>query len=531
MTEHSLSRAVEEQEKGNFFAAKAILEALLLQSPNHTELSDRLAYINIQLGLYDEAKTLLIQAIERNPHVTPLLYIHLGQVYRQLKQWIDAESCYKQALLIFPNSPDIFYEYGLLHYQIGNYHAAELDFITALKLKPNYIEAMYNLALSLKKQDKKQDALACLLAILEYEPRHSRSRFLLGKWLLIEGQGDEAEKHFKQLLNLQPHDPVLISSIIKCYLDQSCFKQAKPYCQKFIGFYPRAFDMYYNLGVIAAHEGHFEEAISYYQSALTIYPEYFPALNNLAILYLKQQNTAAASHYLKEALKQQPDNISLKYTLSALSGNFDYEGAPQDYIRDLFDQYADHFDQHLCEALDYCVPLKLKLLIEKHFLIPEKQWVILDLGCGTGLCGQFVKAWAGRLIGIDLSPRMLNMAKQKKLYDELMISENLDYLRDKTDQFDLIIAGDVLVYQGNLQPLFFSSYRALKQDGLLAFSTEAYLGHGFLMQSTGRFSHSLGYIKELASSTGYRIVDEAIDMTRLQGNEPLAGYYFILQKG
>lgn len=44
---------------------------------------------------------------------------------------------------------------------------------------------------------------------------------------------------------------------------------------------------------------------------------------------------------------------------------------------------------------------------------------ILDLGCGTGLIGSWFKDYARKIVGVDVSPTMLDMATKKGCYHEL----------------------------------------------------------------------------------------------------------------
>jgi ubiquinone/menaquinone biosynthesis C-methylase UbiE len=43
----------------------------------------------------------------------------------------------------------------------------------------------------------------------------------------------------------------------------------------------------------------------------------------------------------------------------------------------------------------------------------NKSQEILDLGCGTGLCGAWFTDYSARLVGVDLSPKMIEVAKKK----------------------------------------------------------------------------------------------------------------------
>ncbi|MFX8227089.1 methyltransferase domain-containing protein, partial [Acinetobacter baumannii] len=69
---------------------------------------------------------------------------------------------------------------------------------------------------------------------------------------------------------------------------------------------------------------------------------------------------------------------------------------------------------------------------------------ILDLGCGTGLAGVTFMALAAHLAGVDLSPRMVEKARQRGLYDELGVGDVVEAMRRTPGGWDLLVAADVL---------------------------------------------------------------------------------------
>ena len=66
--------------------------------------------------------------------------------------------------------------------------------------------------------------------------------------------------------------------------------------------------------------------------------------------------------------------------LAAFSGETT-QGAPADYVRRLFDQYAPTFEEHLVRRLAYAVPEGLRALIDAQG--PRRFRNAVDLGCGT----------------------------------------------------------------------------------------------------------------------------------------------------
>ena len=53
---------------------------------------------------------------------------------------------------------------------------------------------------------------------------------------------------------------------------------------------------------------------------------------------------------------------------------------------------------------------------------------ILDLGCGTGLAGSWLKDYAKYMIGVDMSDQMAFLAKKKTIYQDVIVQPVFDYL-------------------------------------------------------------------------------------------------------
>lgn len=511
-----------------FDEAKALLLEKQKQYSENPEILHQLGFIYMQQNQIQEALDVLKKAIKLAPD-SAIIMNHLGTIYRVMEDFDEAENCYKKALELQPNYAEAHNNYGLLFYARQMYKQAEEQYTLALKAKPHFVNVLFNLALTLKAQNDIEGAIGSLLAIFEVQPEHLKAHFLMGTLLIQKKLFEDAEEHFQEVLKREPNDPTVLSGIVNAYLEADRPMEAKHYCIKLHEIMPRNVEALYNLGVIEARLNNKERAIEYYHSILQIEPKHFATLNNIAVLYLEKQNLKAAEVYFKQALELQPDNDSIKYTLNAILGGDYYKGAPKKYIENLFDQYADHFDEQLAGALDYQVPKKLKNLLERH-LISRKDLTILDLGCGTGLLGEILKPWSKLLVGVDLSSKMIEKAREKARYDELYVKDDVEYLLETREIFDLITAADVFVYSGDLKLIFEACQKKLQMGGILAFTTEIEEKHDFKMQATGRFAHSKKYIKALAEQIGFKILELKQDETRSQYNKMLQGYYVILKK-
>ena len=176
---------------------------------------------------------------------------------------------------------------------------------------------------------------------------------------------------------------------------------------------------------------------------------------------------------------------------------------PAAYVRALFDDYAERFDQHLVEALDYRGPAVLAEAIER--VAPGRRFArALDLGCGTGLVGRALRGRVERIDGVDLSPAMAERARATGAYAGVEVASLEDALAAMPQgSLDLVVAADVFVYLGDLRPAFARIARALAADGILAFTVQVLAGEaGFALGPDMRFSHVPGSVDAALRAAG-----------------------------
>src|SRR5690606_1299838 len=131
---------------------------------------------------------------------------------------------------------------------------------------------------------------------------------------------------------------------------------------------------------------------------------------------------------------------------------------------------------------------------------------------------------------VDLSERMLDVARTKNIYDKLVKADVMEFLAQHEANYDLILAGDTLVYMGDLTHLFAAVYRALRPSGCFIFNTESGNGENFQMSVTGRFTHSKTYLDQLIAAQQFHILSFHSITLRIQDDHPVPGYLYLLQK-
>lgn len=200
--------------------------------------------------------------------------------------------------------------------------------------------------------------------------------------------------------------------------------------------------------------------------------------------------------------------------------------------RDAFDQVAPRYDQMVLGELGYRAHQHLRVLVSRLAgrLVPPLS--ILDLGCGTGLAGECFKdlTRGGRLDGIDISPAMIEEARRRGVYDELIVADFETFLSLSGRSYDLILCADAIVYFGDLAATFAGVASRLDPDGAFLFTCEAKNGEDWELTEANRFRHSEAYLRAAAEGAGLSWLDAMDCIPRYERGAPVAGFAIALGK-
>ena len=255
----------------------------------------------------------------------------------------------------------------------------------------------------------------------------------------------------------------------------------------------------------AAGEGDFAAAAEVLEQALERAPGWAAAWFALGEARERLGDRDGAAEAYRAAVRCDPADAQGAAARLALIGRGDPPTSlPAAYVARLFDQYAPRFEAHLTAALGYRAPALFAEALSAA--APGRRFVsALDIGCGGGLMGEALRDRVGHLTGVDLSPAMIARARERGVYDALVADDAVAVLRRQPPAtFDLIVAADLLVYIGDLAPLFAAAATALTGDGLIAFSVETSEDDGFSLGASMRFAHSRAYVEATASAAGLR---------------------------
>jgi predicted TPR repeat methyltransferase len=275
------------------------------------------------------------------------------------------------------------------------------------------------------------------------------------------------------------------------------------------------------------HAREFEDAELLLRRAIAQDPKLALAYELLGKLLYRDARAEESAAVYRAWLQAMPADPIAAHLVAATGGAAAPGRASDGFVTGLFERAAPDFDTVLA-TLGYQAP---QLVFESAAAVLDPGAMaleVLDLGCGTGLCGDWFRPLARRLVGVDLSPGMLERARARGCYDELVCTELTAYVKRCEERFDLVIAADVFCYFGDLTAVFAAIASLLQPGGRFIFSVEemsvdAVAVNGFTLLEHGRYAHSVSYVEHVLGHAGLAPVAMRPGMLRFERGAPVQG--------
>jgi predicted TPR repeat methyltransferase len=358
--------------------------------------------------------------------------------------------------------------------------------------------------------------------------QQARAFFLEGVAAYEAGRLPEAERKFAAALALAPGRPSVLGNLGAVRLKLGRAEEALPLLQEALAQEPGDAETLGHCGAALAELGRTAEALAHFDRALAADAR-SPALWILrgnALKELGRPQEAAQS--FREALARGGDPELLRYYLAGLQAGEAPQRPPSHYVEALFDGYAGEFDTHLVQTLRYDAPR----VLAQRLASQGRRWRhALDLGCGTGLCGPFLREVADRVTGVDLSSKMLEKARALGAYDALVQGDVAAFLAQAEESFDLVVAADVFIYVGALDEVFRLVAQRMPAGGSFCFTVEESRGAELELRSSLRYAHSEAGIRRLAQRHGFVVTALEKRAVREDQRVPIPGVFVWMEKG
>ena len=541
-------------------AEQALLQEL--KQVNHPSYHHLLGICYGQTGRLSEAETQLNLALEITPN-QPHLLSSLGNVYRHQGKIPQAIMVFQSVLKLEPKQISARLNLGITYFQSNEPSKAIDCFMSLLQDAPGFADAHFNLALCYLKTQETTKAEDHLITCLKHEPKNIKANFQLGL-LHQQQQGHiQALGHFETVKQLQPNHADNLHHLGMIYLQLKRDQEGLEMLQKAKQLNPSlenidhnlasvylnkrdytqalrhwliayeqspSEELAYNIGVTYLYLGRYEESSDYFFLVLKDNPNHHPSLVNLGACYLQQGNITCARDYYQRALSIKHTPL-IAYVLAALSPHKrnTYKKPPRQYIQDLFDHYAYHYDNHLLEVLTYQVPDIIHKQVLQHINPKPKQLSLLDLGCGTGLIAAKLQQETHTRVGIDASQNMIELARSKNIYTALHQGMIPDCLEPLNQKFDCITAGDLCPYFGCLSELIACIASCLNPGGFCLLTCENHYDTDYCLTTHARYSHNPKYIQKLTLENLLDCIDHETVVLRQQQGKDVLGSIFCFQ--
>jgi len=430
-----------------------------------------------------------------NPKIAQTLAIAIK--HHQCGETVHAVALYKKVLRRVPTHPDALHYLGLAYHHLGDSKLAIKHIERAIAVSPNYFDALNNLGNIFKEIGLLDRALEVYNNLIALAPQHGDARVNIAIVL--------NEKH--------------------------CYKQAFEHLQKAIEINPEHPQAHYNLGKIYKQLEQLALALASFRQSMRLDPINHEAVKNTAQILYDLGRGDEALKILNQFACDYPNDPVAKHMLASFSGKNVPKRADNLYVKQTFDAFSASFDSSLAR-LQYKAPQLISNCLANTLNEKKSTVDILDIGCGTGLCGELVKPLATTLIGVDLSPKMLEKARQLKIYDELIEAELSDYMSTCQLRFDYVICADTFVYFGTLESALAAAFKILRTDGYLIFTTEQNTlnDQDYQLQLHGRYCHSKDYLYRSLIDAGYEVGSISEIVPRIEDGAPVDGFLVSAKK-
>jgi len=420
------------------------------------------------------------------------------QLHKQ-GELLEARTLYNDILRAVPEHPDALHYLGVVMHQLGDSEEGIEQIRRSLESAPDHPDALNNLGNIYREIGRFEDSESSYKRVLEIAPKHTDTLVNLGIILRGLKRPEEAMVMIEQALDIDPE-------------------------------HARA---HHNLGNVYRDLERFDEALTAYGRAEKLNPVNSSSARSIAKILYSQGRHDDAIEVLQALIESKPDDAMSQHQLAAYTGQGVPKRASDQYVSQMFDHFAPSFDESLAR-LNYKAPRLIGASVIERLGGSGQAFRVLDVGCGTGLCGPLVKPIAKSLVGVDLSANMLKRAEKRGVYDQLEEAELSAYMSEKKAAFDVVICVDTLIYFGDLGGALRAASHTLRSGGWLFFTVEQHKPeeheNNYWLQLHGRYSHSKNYVKHAVEDAGFGVADLGDIMLRMEGGKPVDGILTIAQK-
>lgn len=525
--EFTLAQAL--QDSGHPKEALEHYKAVLAKNDTYAETYHNMGIIFRFQGDLDEARRLFQKAIDMQPDFASA-YVNLALVERDAGRSDESAALLDRAVAADPDCAEAYAQRAVAYRLAGRFEQALEQYEKALSLSDNPIY-WNGIGITFERLDRLDDAFHAYCRSIELDPEFPDAYNNRANVYVKFGKHWQAEDDYKKAVKLDPRFASAYNNLGALLYDHERFEEALECYRKAFIINPKQAETCSNLAMAVKEAGDPAEAVGLYFNALALDPSLTKIHHYLAQalydLYLGAEDDAKETAVkLAQKWKQFfPENPIAAHVCDSFEGKTP-DRAADEYVRELFDAFADSFEATL-KNIDYRVPN----LLAEYMRDKPTGLRILDAGCGTGMNAEILKSHAETLTGIDLSEKMTVLSSGKGLYDVVRTADVVRFCDENPASFDMAVLADVVCYFGDLEKLLSAIFKALAPGGRVFFTTEKLDdGTDFILQPSGRFAHSPRYVERMLKQSGFEKICLSEEILRREKDLNVAGILAVAEK-
>lgn len=514
--------------RGDLAQAADVCKDMLHSNPDYPYGYHLMATLFSATGTFDRALTFAQLATELGPEISAF-HLQKGRVLYSLGDFSGASETFMAAHALEPENPVIMLLLANCHTRRGEFSQASKLFERARAISDiPEIDEQEGLCQLLRGNHTNAERLFDRL--IERCPDYAWGHIHKGKLLMDNLQYAQAEACITRAIKYAPglYEPHYLMALLNEWQGHAAI--AIRYATDAIPLKPMAWESHVYLGALLTKERHYDEAEQLLKQALNLRPASAYTLQLLADCMHQQKKSVQWHDFIHTHLADDKHK-TLRAFLLALSKDTQPILAPQSYITSYYDGFAEQYDYYQRHVSAYSAPSSCAEALARCKELAPSPRRLLDIGCGTGLSGEALRDMAQDRCGVDLSTRMLEIARRKQIYHNLHLQEGISFMLGCKQRFEIVAAIDSLSAMGGLSGFIQAARNALTQNGLLVFTIEKDLhAKKYHLAPNGRYAHHPDYVTEILTSRGYSILHHQDYNLRMDFNHIIPGQIFIARK-
>ena len=268
---------------------------------------------DITRQITEEQKSSANEAVPvETEQLTAQEWFERGYVFAKNENFEEASRCFLEAIRLKPDWAMAQYNLGLGLIYLNRYDEAEVAYRKAIELNPSDAATYSNFGLLLHKNMKRyKEAEASYQKAIELNPLDATAYYNLGNLLKNLKRYEEAEAAYRKAIELEPLYAATYSNLGNLLSELKRNEEAEASYRKAIELNPLYAIAYSNLGILLSELKRYDEAETSYRKAIEINPSDADVCFNLGRLLDDLKRYDEAESALRKAIELNPSYANI----------------------------------------------------------------------------------------------------------------------------------------------------------------------------------------------------------------------------